>query len=431
MKVIFTALAFLAVAAAARARVDVLLVPPAGPVSGNPGTEFTLHLNNPTELPATEHLPAVLIAHYASATTRGRVRLEISDPRTAIRTVPPMSRDTVVLRLTDGIAGPGGFVSLRLAHPASNAIMFEQTAAPPVAAGPAVATPAKASPASRAATPGRNLDLTSDIENMRRHISGYDPIYFAVGWRERFNARFQFSFKYRVFEPAAPDESLPRQLARDLYMAYTQNSIWDLESFSKPFYDTSYKPTLFLLHAFAPDPSRNWRLSLQAGVQHESNGKGGGASPVIPAGSLLSSTTALRHTTDSRSLNSLYVAPTLRWTNEHDFFVEARARLNGYFDLEDNRDLARYRGYAELTLKGGYDRGFQASLQARGKIDGHGSLELNFTWPAIETPLLRHVFPPSLGGYALIQYFNGYGESLLDYDVRRKDQLRFGLLLVR
>jgi hypothetical protein len=425
MKALLPTLAFLVAAAVAHARVDVLLVPPPGPVSGNPGTEFTLHLNNATEFSAIEHLPAVIIAHYASATTRGRVRLELADPRTAIRRVPAMSRDTVVLRLTEGIAGPGGFVSLRLTSPASNAIMFEQFAAPPAAPIPPPL------PSSTAATPGRNLDLTSDIENMRRHISGYDPIYFAVGWRERFNARFQFSFKYRVFDPGTPDESWPRHLARDLYMAYTQTSIWDLESFSKPFYDTSYKPTLFLLHTFTPDPSRNWRLSLQGGVQHESNGKGGGASPSIPSGSLLSRTTALRHPSDSRSLNSVYVAPTLRWTNERELFVEGRVRLNGYFDLPENRDLARYRGYGELTLKGGYDRGFQASLHARGKVDGHGSLELNFTWPAIETPLLHAVLPTSLGGYAQIQYFNGYGESLLDYDVRRKDQLRFGLLLVR
>jgi len=425
MKRLVAALACLLAATGAIARVDVLLLPPPGPVSGNAGTEFTLHLNNPTERDANEHLPAVIMAHYASATVRGRVRLELADPQAAIRTVPAMSRATVVLRLTDDIAGPGGFVSLRLVTPASNMVMFEQTAPPPANVRPANARPRPA------VGPGRSLDLTSDIENMRRHISGYDPIYFAVGWRDRFNARFQFSFKYRVFGPGSPDESLPRQLARDLHFAYTQTSIWDLESFSKPFYDSSYKPTVFLLHTFTPDPARSWRLSLQGGVQHESNGKGGGSSPAIPSGSLLSDRTALRHPSDSRSLNSVYVAPTLRWTSPRDYFVEGRVRLSGYFDLEDNRDLARYRGYGELTLRGGHDRGFQASLQARGKIDGHGSLEVNFTWPAIETPWLHPLLPPSLGGYAQIQYFNGYGESLLDYDVRRKDQLRFGFLLVR
>jgi outer membrane phospholipase A len=426
MRPFFAALACLVVTAVAAARVDLLLLPPAAPVSGNPGTEFILHLNNPTERAVAEHLPAVITAQFASATGSGRVRLEPVDPPAGVRTVPAMSRATVVLRLADAITGPGGFVSLRLTTPVSNAIMFEHRPEP---TGVAATNPATATPA--AATSRRSLDLTTDIESMRRHISGYDPIYFAVGWRERFNARFQLSFKYRVLDPGGPEESLPAQLARELYFAYTQTSIWDLESFSKPFYDSSYKPTVFLLHAFTPDPAGPWRFSLQGGVQHESNGKGGGSSPTLPAGGLVSSRNAQRHTSDSRSLNSIYLAPTLRWGNTRDHFVEARARLSGYFDLEDNRDLARYRGYVELTLRGGHDRGFQASLQARGKIDGHGSLELNFTWPTTETPLLRRVISPALGGYAQIQYFNGYGESLLDYDVRRKDQLRFGFLLVR
>src|SRR6185436_4357682 len=99
----------------------------------------------------------------------------------------------------------------------------------------------------RPIVPGQHLDLTSDLEAMRRHISSYEPIYFTVGWRERFNARFQFSFKYRVFEGGPPDEDLIRSVARDFYVAYTQTSIWDWESFYNRFYVSSCKPTAFLL----------------------------------------------------------------------------------------------------------------------------------------------------------------------------------------
>jgi len=70
-------------------------------------------------------------------------------------------------------------------------------------------------------------------------------------------------------------------------------------------------------------------------------------------------------------------------------------------------------------------------MHLRGNPTGHGSVEFNYTWPMSQTLGLGRWLPESLGGYGQIQYFNGYGESLLDYDVRRKDQLRLGLTIVR
>jgi outer membrane phospholipase A len=266
---------------------------------------------------------------------------------------------------------------------------------------------------------------------MRRHVSAYDPIYFAVGWRERFNARFQFSFKFRVFEDRGDDYPEPwwKKRARELHFAYTQTSIWDLESFSKPFYDSSYKPTVFLLQKL-PSFHKDVRFTLQSGGQHESNGKGGGAAPTLPSGGLISATNTVKHPLDTRSLNTLYVMPRLRWEPTEGGFLEAAARLSGYFQHDENDDIESYRGNVELTVRGGLDRGPQLSMHLRGRPGRHGSVEFNLTWPANQTPLLKSI-APSLGGYAQIQYFNGYGESLLDYDVRRRDQLRFGLMIVR
>lgn len=413
--------------AALHARVDLLLVPPPAPLRATAGAEFTLYLNNPTDIPEIAHLPAVFPAACATARGHFRVLLELAHPADRERMVPPMTRQTIVLRLKERIAGNSGFASLRLIEPATNAIMFElapdsDPSAPPE---PPIATRRPL------LFPGRHIDLTSDIEAMRRHISGYDPIYFAVGSRDRLNARFQFSFKYRVFESGPPGEPPWKRLARELYLAYTQTSIWDLESFSKPFYDSSYKPTLFVLHPFETGADSPWQFSLQAGGQHESNGKGGSAPSTTPRSGLAAGAGALRHTSDSRSLNTLYFMPRARWSDEADRFVEAALRVNTNFQIDENDDISRFRGYAELTLRAGYDRGFQLSMHLRGNPRAHGSVELNATWPAIETPLLKAVLPPTLGGYAQIQYFNGYGESLLDYDVRRKDQLRFGLMIVR
>ena len=35
-----------------------------------------------------------------------------------------------------------------------------------------------------------------------------------------------------------------------------------------------------------------------------------------------------------------------------------------------------------------------------------------------------------VGGYLHVQYFNGFGEDILDYNVRRKPQLRVGVAIV-
>lgn len=422
----------LASLAALHARVDLLLVPPAEAIPGAVGAGFTLYLNNPTELDETFELPHEIIADYASSAGHDRVRLVLAHPGEARCHIPAMSRVTVRLELAEPLKGTAGFVSLRLTQPGTNAIMFALDPAAPLPPPPIVPDVAAAPPSAPSAiTPGQHLDLTSDLESMRRHISGYDPIYFAVGSRARLNARFQFSFKYRVFEAGSPTDPWPTQLSRDIYAAYTQTSIWDLETLSKPFYDTSYKPTLFLMHEFRSDSPRDERiLQLQAGAQHESNGKGRGET-LPPSPTVLPSSIATLHPADSRSLNTLYLQAKIRRTAEGGLFFEVGTRAMAYFQMDENPDLADYRGHLELTFRGGFDRGFQLSALVRGNPEAHGSVEFNATWPAIETPLLKRLLPRTLGGYAQIQYFNGYGESLLDYDIRRRDQLRFGLMIVR
>ncbi len=421
------------------AGIDLLLVPPPETEPLSPRPELILYLNNPTEFDATIRFEEEIEAEMADARGLAYIRLRLVDATQCQVSVPKMSRRSVRLRPASDLTGRGEFFSLRLRFPASNPIMLR--ASPTGTSAEDSGLPNTNARAVAATTVGprtvlgrRHIDLTSDIENMRRHISGYEPIYFAVGWRERFNARFQFSFKYRPLDPGSDSwEGAPvRTLLGKLHFAYTQVSIWDLESFSKPFYDSSYKPTIFLLHPFRRVAESNWSFSLQAGVQHESNGKGGGAAPVSPSTGLVSSGTSTRHPFDSRSLNTLYALPRALWEDDGEHFFEASLRASAYFQNDENPDIAQYRGYAELTLRGGYVRGLQLAAHLRGKIDHHGSIEFNLTWPTSETPLLR-TFPliSSLGGYAQLQYFNGYGESLLDYDVRRKDQLRFGVMIVR
>jgi phospholipase A1/A2 len=45
-------------------------------------------------------------------------------------------------------------------------------------------------------------------------------------------------------------------------------------------------------------------------------------------------------------------------------------------------------------------------------------------------PLRKPTFG-NLGGYIHLQYFNGYGESLLDYNRKLRSQFRIGLMVTR
>lgn len=431
------------------ARVDLLLVPPAEPISAAPGSTLTLYANNPTsEEGGLLRLPKSVTAMYVTKEWRGKVQFEVqyelpTDGPIVEITVEAMTSRKITLRLLDALPATEGFVSLRLVNPESNTIMFQlKPTAAPAGSQPPPAVVAQSEKAETARTPPKkvenrpkDLDLRSDVEGIRRHISGYDPIYFAVGARDRINARFQFSFKYRLLEAQADPE-----ITRDLYFAYTQTSIWDLESFSKPFYDSSYKPTVFFLREQFNETGLWSHIGLQVGAQHESNGKGGGTSPQFDASGLISSTTALRHPRDTRSLNSIYLTPKFRWSApESGWFAEVAPRIIGYLQMDENPDLAHYRGHVELMLRGGFDRAGQVSILLRGDPRRRrGSVEFNATWPMnkimpkswLEALHLRDLVQAG-GGYFQIQYFNGYGESLLDYDVRRKDQLRFGLEIVR
>ena len=122
------------------------------------------------------------------------------------------------------------------------------------------------------------------LEFIGKHIYGYEPIYFILGQYPA--AEFQFSLKYKLFDLAGNWDPLAYT-----YFAYTQTSLWDLITRDPSFYDTSYKPSAFL---FYPDIIQKNRLQfdLQGGYEHESNGKGG---------------------TGERSLNTLYLQPTVRF----------------------------------------------------------------------------------------------------------------------
>lgn len=232
-------------------------------------------------------------------------------------------------------------------------------------------------------------------------VSVYEPVYFLVGGDGGLNAKFQISLRYRLFDDRGRLASrLP--WIDDLYLSYSQTSLWDLNELSKPFTDTSYRPRFFYANY---DIGRmldgRVRLGVEAGAGHESNGKEGD---------------------ESRSFNMLYVRPTFTAGDPDGLRFYVAPLIHNYIAAEENPDLKDYRGYIDWLIgfgsKGGLD--FWATLR-KGTRSNFGSAELNLSYP------LSKLSGGDLTGWLMLQYFGGYGESLLDYQRKLDAQVRLGI----
>jgi outer membrane phospholipase A len=231
-------------------------------------------------------------------------------------------------------------------------------------------------------------------------LSEEEPVYFVMGYRDKdWNARFQLSFKYRLFDQSS-GFGAERPWLAGFYFAYTQNSLWDLSSQSKAFRDTSYRPSFFW--KWERSDERTWIDALRAGYEHESNGRGG---------------------IESRSINTLFVRPEWRRPVGAGNF-EFTPKAYYYIAKDDNPDIQRYRGYVDWRVR--HDAGGQWITTAIARVGtaGKGSLEVDLSRRT------RDVKVGPVSGYLHFQFFNGYGESILDYNVRRTSQIRIGLAIV-
>jgi outer membrane phospholipase A len=321
----------------------------------------------------------------------------------------------VEARATQVSVPPGGFLRVRYSGPlppglTGNLVLDPQeiggsslgvAAAPAEMAKPIVEQESAPVRRNTAALPA-NVPSERDSERFTSAYSPYEPNYFIAGSNGGGNAKFQVSLKFRLFK-----ENTTTPFLEKLYLAYSQTSLWAIGKSSAPFYDSSYRPSFF----FLDDEVSQWpfrqssQLGFQAGVEHESNGKDG---------------------TDSRSMNIAFVRPTLTFPFRDKYFVSVSPKIYSYLEKSDNPDMPYYRGYGDLLIKVGKKDGLQlATTLRKGTDQGPYSVQLDLSLP-LNTEKLGN-----FGGYLHLQYFNGYGESLLDYNRRVQPQIRLGLMITR
>lgn len=186
----------------------------------------------------------------------------------------------------------------------------------------------------------------------------------------------------------------------DIYAAYTNRSFWQVynDDRSSPFRETNHEPEAWL--QYNPDWSflgfSNTSNSL--GINHQSNGRGG----------IL-----------SRSWNRIFANFVLE-RGSFALSFKPWYRIKEDSEDDDNRDITDYLGHYEI--RAGYkhqDHVF--ALMSRNNIESgfeKGALELSWSFPLWNYPYLK--------GY--VQWFSGYGESLIDYD-QYVNKVGFGLAL--
>ncbi len=185
-------------------------------------------------------------------------------------------------------------------------------------------------------------------------------------------------------------------LGGNLWAGYTQQSWWQLYAAdSAPFRETNFEPELFLRWKTDAEFAGFNVRGFAFGYNHESNGRSGDFSRSWNRlmGSMLF------------DRGNLAVYPRIWWRIPEDA------------DSDDNPDIDDYLGSGDITLTYKYGSSIFTSL-LRGNLKSldKGAVQLDWTFPV----------GGRFKGY--VQYYYGYGESLIDYN-HRNHRIGVGILL--
>ena len=164
-------------------------------------------------------------------------------------------------------------------------------------------------------------------------------------------------------------------------ISYTQKSFWQSYSHSAFFRESNYNPEFFVTIPTSELNDGRFIKAVRIGIEHESNGRG---------------------SQNERSWNFL----------SGSFFFQYKmllAELKLWARLPDandyNPELIDYIGHGYLKFTIPHEKHF-VDLKLRNNFNGKGSIEASYSYPAFGRDDL----------FLYIKLFNGYGESLINYD---------------
>lgn len=173
--------------------------------------------------------------------------------------------------------------------------------------------------------------------------------------------------------------------------AYTQKSFWQAYAESAYFRESNYNPEFMATFPLKYKHLKGLRVSLA----HQSNGRGGA---------------------DERSWN--YIAGSIYYQTGL-LFTELRVWSRFKDKIDYNPELIKYMGHGHIRFIFPYKKHL-AKLLLRSNFDGKNGIEFSYSYP----------FFGSKDLFFYLKTFNGYGESLIDYD-NKIEKVAFGFSISR
>jgi len=192
--------------------------------------------------------------------------------------------------------------------------------------------------------------------------------------------KFQFSAKFNLAEDIFGNVG-------DVYFAYTQRSWWQAYNTdaSSPFRETNYEPEVFIDFDSAWSALGWVNTRNRIAFNHQSNGR---SDPL------------------SRSWNRVYLESTLQ-RGDWALTLAPHWRVPESDGDDNNPDIERFVGYGDIRLAKRLQNNHEFAGQLRGNPStGNYGTQVDYSWPAFN------------GVRAHVQYYYGYGESMIDYDNR-------------
>lgn len=219
--------------------------------------------------------------------------------------------------------------------------------------------------------------------------------YFTIGTtlggkitQQNSDVKFQVSFSQRLTKSVLPFHTY-------LILTYSQRAMWNVFEESLPFHDLNFNPGIGLSKLLIVKGRLIGKATLM--IEHESNGRDGEA---------------------SRSWNKISLSGGI--------FIDPNIMVHAKYwipivDGANNKDILRYSGMYQAGVQALTSNGrwvFSAVLTKRKGWNFNFNTELSLGYRIFK----KH------NQYLFLQYYNGYGECLLDYN-KYHSRLRMGLLI--